>query len=454
MARSQLKAYILAYFLHANNQPNTSSLVQFKLMKLINSPVSTFPLKKSEKIPYVIDRYIGSDGERFSFLCEKGEKFPLFYPTAYCSRSLRPRYMPSSQIDHLYAIKMLYTWANNIGIDIHARIETSKFFAIHEYDSLVNWISLKKNSRHGDSITGKKINTYLDFIANYLSWYADEVITDSNRPEVQNSINNISNALKIRHVREESPTRKSQVILKKKLSDEMRASLTIIFSTPFLLVIKKSDHGPAYRNALALRTLYETGMRIGELLSLKLRDFQPATGSDPAILNISRNHDDPFDNRIRQPVAKTSGRPIPINSELSEMFSEYLKSWRSKVPNAGFDDHDFIFINHRKAESQGQAMEYSTFMSAIATLKKKHPNLRGLHPHLLRHDWNYRFSMLMKELGVPSIQEQSTREFLMGWVPGSQSASRYNRRHIQESAFEYGLQTATLTAEKRKKHVE
>lgn len=363
-------------------------------MRIVNGHLLTSQLLKNVNISYKVKSFIAPDGEHFSQLYVEGEGFPLFYPTAYCSRSLRPRHTHATQKEHLFAIKKLYEWANTHNIDLHMRLESRTFFSAQELDSLLNNISVKKNARNGEAIVGTKVNACLAAISSFLVWHADEVITDSNRTEVHTAIDNMSNAIKARNVRQGSAARQTQRILEQKISNEMRATLDLIFRAPISHTTKQADQGPAYRNALALRILYDTGMRVGELLSLTLRDFHLGTGGDPTMLEIRRNHDDPFDDRLRQPVAKTVGRYVPISDELADMLSTYLKNWRREVPGVGFENHDFILITHRKGKRQGKALEYSSLESGIANLQKKHPTLRGIHPHLLRHDWNYRFSLL------------------------------------------------------------
>lgn len=421
-------------------------------MHIVNRPADTTQLRKNVNRTYVIYSYIAAGGEHFSQLCERGDRFPLFYPAAYCSRSLRQRYTHSTQKEHLFAIKKLYEWTQAKNIDLHMRLEARTFFSASEFDSLANWISIKKKSKNGDTLVGNKINAYLAAISNYLTWYANEIITEINQPEVYKAIDKIAIAIKARHVKQSSCARQVQNIIEKKLSNEMQTALDRIFSEPLSKVNKTANQGPAFRNALALRILYDTGMRVGELLSLTLEDFHLATGGEPAILEIRRNHDDPYDDRIRQPVAKTLGRYIPISSALADMLMIYLKKWRSSVPYVGFENHDFILVTHRKGSRQGKGLEYSALVSAITNLQRKYPGLRGLHPHLLRHDWNYRFSIQASNLNLQPAKEQAVREFLMGWVPGSTSAARYNRRHIQESAFELGLKVSSHVESRKHSH--
>jgi len=408
-------------------------------------------------MPLKLRNFIAQNGERFSQLYELDSTgFPLFYPTVYSSRNLRTGYAHNTQKEHLLAIKKLYEWAEtylplNTGkpIDIHERLVTQKFFTTYEIDALVSFVSKKRHAPGGEALAGAKINNQLTVIARYLSWYADEVITDSNRRAAQSSITKMSDMIIAKKVRESSRSRKDQKTLAKKLSDEARNTLLYLFSNPLDGIEKKANIGSRVRNITELWILYDTGMRIGELHGLRLSDYQMALGGEPATLNIVRYHDDMHDDRIVQPVAKTLARPLPINEDLSSFIANYIKNWRSKVPNVGFDDNDFLFVTHRKGNRQGRASTISSFNSGIETLKKKYPTLAGLHPHLLRHDWNYRFSLKAKELRYNEREEQSVREFLMGWVDNSQSAALYNLRRVQEKAFEIGVQVASHTATRR-----
>lgn len=399
----------------------------------------------------VIKDFIAQNGERFSQLydvenMENG--LPLFYPTAYTTRQLRMGKMHNTQKDALRAIKKLYDWADRENLDFDNIFLSKAFLKPHQIASLAQ--SLRASDKDGTAITGLKYNSYLSTVANYLVWYAAEVITDSNSPAISRSIDKMGEAINARKVRKAgSESRKNQSILAKKLSEETERTLLNLCYNPFMGLIQLNQHAPRFRNVLVLRILYVTGMRLGELLGLRLQDFIPASGGEPAYLVVHRYHDDSRDDRAIQPVAKTSGRKLPIDQDLESAISEYLKM-RANVPNAGFSDYDFLLINHLQGIRQGKAISESSFRSALNVLQKKFPSLNELHPHLLRHDWNYRFSNKATAMGMSEVEERATREYLMGWVEGSASASRYNRRHVQEKASEIGLQIANDTARKDK----
>jgi integrase len=354
----------------------------------------------------------------------------------------------STQKNELYAIKKLIVWANKSNTDLETLFLQRKFLRPHQIDSLLQ--SLKKSEKNASrEISALKYNNYLASVSRYLCWLAAEIITDSNAPEISNTIDKMAEAISARRVRKAgSDARIRQSLLAKRLPDEARRTLLALFTDPLMGGVTKTSHiGPRYRNVLALRILYDTGMRLGELLGLRLHDFEIASGGEPAYLIVRRYHDDRMDDRVIQPVAKTLERKLPIGQGLENCIREYLNQ-REDVPQVGFDDKDFLLVNHLGGLRQGKAISEMSFRCALLMLQKKFPPLKEVHPHLLRHDWNYRFSAIATELGLSEIEEQRARENLMGWVEGSSSSSHYNRRHIQKKAVELGLKIAEDTAKK------
>ena len=406
---------------------------------------------------FKIKHYIAKSGERFSLLHRLPfTGFPLFYPTAYCSRKLRNKCEHNTQIDYLHAIKGLYEWEEYTKddpdlnpIDIHQRLLSKKFFKPYELDHLVDFLARKKSSKTGEMIVGLKVNSKLNIVANYLKWYAEEVITDANQPIVGSSINSMVTMLVSRKHKTASKTRQQQKTLAKKLSEGTRISLFNLFEQPMQLIGKKKCSSTFYRDVLALHILYDTGIRLGELLGLRLKDFCPGYGGEPDVLWVDSYHDDKDDDKTIQDVAKTLIRPLPISPLLAQKISDYLAMWRADTNNVEFTDKAPLLVVHLNGERQGKAITRSGFYSALDTLKEKFIDLTELHPHFLRHDWNYRFSLEAKKKGLTEKEEVEQREFLMGWVEGSEMPKIYNRRRIQEQAFEIGLQVANRTLEAR-----
>lgn len=396
---------------------------------------------------YTTKSFIATDGERFSQLYDADEGgFPLYYPTAYITRSVRTSCTHETQKVYLEAIKRVCEWEAYQKVDLVRRFQQHQLLRPHEIDSLARHLGAKRKGDKGEVINRGKYNTYITYSANYLRWLADEVITETNIPEVRIAIDEQHKHLSERASRKRgSVSARNQRIVAMHIPESTRSALLDLFQNPLQGVQRCGDKGPRLRNITMLRILYETGMRRGELLSLKLYSLQEARGGEGSFLRIERNHHDEFDSRVHQPVAKTLGRILPISGDAEKMLIEYRDKWRAEVPMVSFSDTSFLFVNHRAGRSQGKPVTATSFNSALNNLKQSFPVLESLYPHLLRHDWNYRFSERADNEGWGFEVERETRELLMGWRHNSSMSLLYNQRHIQKKANEIGLRIALDT---------
>lgn len=396
-----------------------------------------------------VRNFIAQDGSRFSLLIDLDEDgLPLYYPTAYVSMSMGSLTANTQRVA-LYCLKRVYDWTSQNQIDLDLRFATKRLLTVPEVESLVQALSANTVKSDGATIGNSKINYHIDIVSEYFGWLFGHWITDSNAHENTSLIERLQTNLIARKVKGGSEARKKRERIAKKLSDTADAALMDLFEMfeqPRPAQARLFQYGVDYRNVLALRILYDLGVRLGELLSLKYCDFISSSGGEPAYLRIERNHDDAYDRRMNQPVAKTLGRKLPISNQLEQMILTYIGTYRADVSNVGYDDGSFIFVNHKKGKNQGLEIEISTFRSALGVIKARYKQLKGLHPHLLRHHWNYRFSEEAIRLGLSDTKTRQDREHWMGWVEGSQSARDYDLRHIQESANKHGRAIASDTA--------
>lgn len=124
------------------------------------------------------------------------------------------------------------------------------------------------------------------------------------------------------------------------------------------------------RDKFLLALLYETGMRIGEALSLWIEDFDI---SDMVIELKDRGELE--NNAEIKTVA--SPRRIDISQNLSDMFMEYLADYHTEEVET---NHIFIKIS---GSNRYKPMNYTDVDNLFRTLTKK----TGIHvtPHMFRH---------------------------------------------------------------------
>jgi integrase/ribosomal protein L40E len=162
---------------------------------------------------------------------------------------------------------------------------------------------------------------------------------------------------------------------------------------------------------LLIGLLYESGSRIGEILSLQIK-------------NVS------FNNYGAKLVlkGKTGQRVIPI-----VWFANLLRQFIEAHP---FKDNPEAFLFYYK-NSKGQVvpLTYPVFRMRLKRLCKKVGINKRIHPHLFRHT---RLTELAKELPEQILKQ------IAGWVPDSKMAQTYlhlSMRDVEESLLTkvYGI---------------
>jgi len=140
------------------------------------------------------------------------------------------------------------------------------------------------------------------------------------------------------------------------------------------------------RNHLMVWLANELGLRAGEILGLWVKDI--AYGPMPT-LAVVRRHNDPRDPRLKQLVAKTQERPLPLSKELAAALNDYILNVRSKHPYA--NTHQILFVASQ-GKWKGYPLSYKGFDKAFKAISQVDPDLLAdITPHALRHDRACRF---------------------------------------------------------------
>jgi site-specific recombinase XerD len=122
------------------------------------------------------------------------------------------------------------------------------------------------------------------------------------------------------------------------------------------------------RDQLIIKILYETGMRKGEILGLRLEDMGDCGENEIAI--VTRK------NRNGARVKNNAQRVVNVSKELMQVYEDYLIE---EYPDI---EPDFLLVNIWGGEI-GEPMNYRSLNYLFQQLEKK----TGIHvyPHLFRH---------------------------------------------------------------------
>ena len=133
-----------------------------------------------------------------------------------------------------------------------------------------------------------------------------------------------------------------------------------------------------YRNKAILELLYSSGLRISELVSLKIQDI------------------DLIDNIIRVSGKGSKERIVPFGDYAAKFLEIYINNYRNELIKNKVND--YIFLNSRGYNISRQAI----FKIIKNILKEKNINV-DVSPHTLRH--SFASHMLENGADLRSIQE-------------------------------------------------
>jgi len=375
----------------------------------------------------IIRMLVLKGGERLPVLLGRTSMQPLFDPLVYVTSRLRGRAANTVQ-QHLVGLQVLLGFCSERHIELADRVRSGEFFSTSELDGLV--ASTSRGRAPGASklpprrLSRQTNANRLRAIRAYLAWMSARRLHELSAGERFPERYRLARERLLLELQARLPSVRVQIGQRTGLTHKQRLQLLSAIdpdspSNPW------ASRRCRARNFLILRLLYELGIRRGELLALRLEDIDVRQ----CRLSIRRRHDDPRDPRRRQPVAKTEERILEIEPGLSSGLSSYILKSRHLLPASR--KHGFLFIDTRL----GAPLSSSGLDKVFAQLRAVSGLPADLTSHVLRHDWNERFSDLMDEKGVKPGDDQRLRMFLQGWTWAG-SAQRYNRRHIVKRANE------------------
>ena len=425
--------------------------------------------------------FIETSGERFSLLVDENG-IPDFWITLFMTTVVRS-YTHSTQrayISHLYHLSL---WEEKIQTCLPDRIITAsqnkgsngiRFFSHSEVQSLAEHCKLqtkaarKLNNSNNKVIQFKKPtskaplltvsiaqqNQRIKVVAEYFEFLANNLL--------RNKASFSSYVDIIKETKEWLLSKKPKGGSRKTTFDpDTKAPPPEVFFKVMELVRPLNDKNPftelvKNRNYLLFRLLYETGLRSGEILQLKITDIKFSQN----LIEVRRRHNDLEDTyRSIEPNAKTLERDIYITPELAEEIRAYVIKERPLMRNA--NKHSFLFVSN-KGKSAGNPISLIQFSRIVekvaedenlADFIKKHgfKGARRITRHGFRHDFNNRLSISIdknnekaREEGrlhdvISEKQELERRMYLMGHKNES-SSSIYNLRHTKKQAESLLLQ--------------
>ncbi|SDZ43200.1 tyrosine-type recombinase/integrase [Bacillus sp. 166amftsu] len=146
------------------------------------------------------------------------------------------------------------------------------------------------------------------------------------------------------------------------------------------------------RDTFLIQLLFETGLRIGEALSLFLEDFNFDHRNGHRIRLTDRGE---LENGAK---LKTGEREIFVSQALMNIYDDYLYEVIDEIGA----ETNFVFLKLR-GKNVGKPMTYSDVEALFKRLRKK-TGIDNVHPHLLRHTHATMYYQKTKD--IKQVQER------------------------------------------------
>lgn len=409
--------------------------------------------------------HVLGEGERVPMLHDE-QGMPLFYPTLFATSQLRNAGAAVNTIRNKLAdLLVLLRWEQANGRDLITEFRSGRFLSVADIVSLRDFAKLDMRELNSAGDGEKERGVVVDFLEARVS--SSRALATIGGQQHFNRISTFADYLEFTAsvvTQHQNPSRTAQEIarmartirkhrprgLAKQRADEsdLRSPPSELVERFMAIGAEGNPRNPfrhpevQLRNAIIFGLLRHTGMRRGELLSLRLDQFD--LGHEPHVW-VRRNQDDKHDSRRYQPVAKTKERPLPLPEMLANQIDRYMLKVRPKIGPAR--RHPYLLVSHRKGSTWGKPLSASALSSQIfSRMRAVDSAFEAIHPHAFRHHFNYELSVSIDKHNAKSrsgedaeaspiseAKELDVRAFLNGHRSKTSGAT-YNRRHIREAS--------------------
>jgi integrase len=186
------------------------------------------------------------------------------------------------------------------------------------------------------------------------------------------------------------------------------------------------------RNQLIVHILLLTGVREGELLSL--RPDALIRKSYGHALRVTQNTTLNLDPRANPPNVKTYERDIPVSERIAQMADIYIMTERKQRGRESAKAPPYLFLNSNVSPKPMTNRGITHLCDRIRALD---PTIfKSLFPHLLRHTFND-LLVLTSGLDVDTEEFKNLHRELCGWSIDSRQGINYTKRSREILAAQY-----------------
>lgn len=219
---------------------------------------------------------------------------------------------------------------------------------MRDLDKLIEYA--KENDLDATTCTHDQLQTFLQ-------QYNTEQFGARSRARLISGVKSFFGYLMVEEIIEDSP---AELIQTPKIEKKLPDTLSVDEINQIISVIDASK-GDGYRNKVILETLYCCGIRVTELVDLKINQIF-------------------FEEEFIKVIGKgDKERLVPMGSQLKKLLSTYIKEYRPQIKIKPGNE-EFVFLNYR-----GAKLSRVMIFLIIKKLVEKAGINKTISPHTFRH---------------------------------------------------------------------
>lgn len=371
-------------------------------------------------------------GERHVLICNSDE-LPPIYPNTYLAAVFNQAFR--TKLIRAKRVVNLLNWSVDLNIDLIERIKSGEGLLFGEMESLAYRLCLK-NTKSTDTVEYVNQSNFLGrgretvkFLTHLMRKFAETRRDEqSYKDKVTQNLCELQDVLASNRGRGVKSVREG-------LSHTERLHLLSLVaedspSNPFQLRVRQ-------RNALIIRLLLQTGIRISELLALRSdcckKEFDIEYGMQ-YFLKADENLYLDEDPRSIPPDAKTKTRIIPISEGLAEMIEQYIAVGRRYRGREARKAPAYLFLS---SDKKPKPLSYSSVLYMFERLEivgnSGRKVLSPIFPHRLRYTF-FEDVVRVSNLDPKSEEFKQVSRYLGGWSSTSEQYKHYAMKQIRYMA--------------------
>lgn len=303
---------------------------------------------------------------RYMLLDEQG--LPIIPVVKYLKYLDNTERSYNTQKTYCYALKLYFEYLEEIDVD----------YRKVTLDILSNFVGWLRNPCQNNKVvdlrptepkrTEKTVNLIITVVTRFYDYLFrnEEIENDMVEKVLMRIFTNGHSRYKdfLYHVNASKPSRRNILKLR-----EPRRRVKVLSKEDVEAVVKATTN---IRDEFLIRLLFETGLRIGEALSLYMEDFIYDHNKGHHIRLVDRGE------LVNGSKLKTGERKLEVSQELMDLFDDYAYEVLDELEI----DTNFVFVK-LKGNNKGEPLDYEAVSALFKRLKKK--TGLDIHAHLLRH---------------------------------------------------------------------